>query len=292
MLAAAFSTGIQTIHDRQIVQNFCKLFLKGSKITRQSGAAYMVGRLGLAAIIGLIATVGLTAGYAVHHTYKHGSPAATPQHQHPSPPHNTWQGKGSVTQHPPMPRGAPGRNIGKTIGTNKPATIPTPRTASGRSSSSPARAGGMQCGNTPPGQLINRLFRYHDKFTYELYIYPENMTIKWVVNAANKELRDTLIEHIKQMECIVSRGGTPRSQDPLFKIDAAISSKYVDTVVVPINDTAIAVTKTAKNQCAFEVIKLHAEVVKGFFETGRVEASKVHEVPDSVYKICEPYLEG
>ncbi|NOZ88490.1 MAG: hypothetical protein GXO15_01030, partial [Crenarchaeota archaeon] len=54
--------------------------------------------------------------------------------------------------------------------------------------------------------------------------------------------------------------------------------------------TTIKIVKTADNDCAFEVIKLHAQVVRGFFDTGRVEAQRVHEVPEDVLAVCKPYL--
>ncbi|NOZ89520.1 MAG: hypothetical protein GXO15_06315, partial [Crenarchaeota archaeon] len=56
--------------------------------------------------------------------------------------------------------------------------------------------------------------------------------------------------------------------------------------------TTIKIVKTADNDCAFEVIKLHAQVVRGFFDTGRLEAQKIHEVPAEVADLCKPYLEG
>ena len=38
------------------------------------------------------------------------------------------------------------------------------------------------------------------------------------------------------------------------------------------------------------MIKLHAQVVKGFFDTGRLEAQKIHEVPEEALQVCKPYL--
>ena len=125
-----------------------------------------------------------------------------------------------------------------------------------------------------------------------LHEYPENKTIVWIIRGPNKEALETLVTHIEQMECVIEHGGNPRPFDPLFKVDAEISSKYVHTKIEWINDTAIKVIKTADNDCAWLVIKLHAEVVKGFFTTGRIEAQKIHEVPPDALEVCKPYLES
>ncbi len=100
------------------------------------------------------------------------------------------------------------------------------------------------------------------------------------------------MSHIEQMECVIEHGGNPRPFDPLFKVDAEISAKYVHTEIKWLNDTAIEVIKKADNDCARLVIKLHAQVVKGFFTTGRIEAQKIHEVPPEALEVCKPYLES
>ena len=241
----------------------------------------MLLKVGLAAILGLIAVAGF-AGYMVHQAHKGGF--STSLGNHGLSPRGSGYGKVGAGHHP----------IDDSLGTgvNESTSINRPGNAGiGGRGNPPGRSSGIQCGSVPPGSLINELFAYHDKFRYELYIYPDNMSIKWIINADNSELRNVLINHIEQMECIISKGGEPRPQDPLFRVDAEISAKYVNTTIVPINSTAVAVIKKAANNCAFEVIKLHAEVVKGFFDTGRIEASKIHEIPDNVYEVCEPYLE-
>lgn len=141
------------------------------------------------------------------------------------------------------------------------------------------------------GQNIKWLFDNHNVFHYVLRIYPENKTIIWIITAPSKQYLETLVSHIMQMECVVKNGGNPRPFDPVFQVDSVISAKYVHTEIKWINDTAIKVIKTADNECAFEVIKLHADIVKGFFDTGRIEAKKIHEVPEDVQEICKPYLE-
>ncbi len=155
-------------------------------------------------------------------------------------------------------------------------------------------ASGNECvelAGAPPGRLINWLFENHDKFSYTLYKYPENLTLVWIITGPSKEYLETLAKHIEQMECIIERGGTPRPNDPLFVVDSKITGEYVNTTIEWVNETAIRITKIAENQCAYRVIELHAEVVKGFFDTGRVEAAKTHEVPEDVAEICKPYLE-
>lgn len=140
------------------------------------------------------------------------------------------------------------------------------------------------------GRNINWLFEHHELFHYNLTVYPKNKTIVWIILGPNRTALETLVSHIMQMECVLEHGGTPRPQDPLFVVDAQISSKYVHTKIEWINDTTIRVVKKADNECAFEVIKLHAEVVKGFFDSGRIEAQKTHEIPESIQQICAPYL--
>ncbi len=142
------------------------------------------------------------------------------------------------------------------------------------------------------GQNIKWLFDHHSDFKFVLHEYPENKTIIWIIAGPNKEAIKTLAAHIEQMECVIEHGGNPRPFDPLFKVDAIISSKYVHTEIKWINSTAIEVKKTADNNCAWQVIKLHAEVVQGFFTTGRIEAQKTHEIPQDALNVCKPYLEG
>lgn len=144
----------------------------------------------------------------------------------------------------------------------------------------------------PIGKIINWLFDHHSEFRYKLYEYPENYTIKWIIVGPSKEALEMLVTHIEQMECVVEHGGNPRPFDPLFRVDAAITSKYVETRIKWLNDTAIEIIKHAENKCAYLVIKLHAQVVKGFFDTGRLEAQKTHEVPPEALEVCKPYLEG
>ena len=145
--------------------------------------------------------------------------------------------------------------------------------------------------NLTVGQSIRWLLDNHGLFTYRYMEFPENYTIVWVINAPNKAAAEILAGHIRQMECVIENGGTPRKHDPLFVVDAAVSREYVETRISWVNDTAIRVVKVAENECAFQVIKLHAEVVRGFFETGRVEAAKTHEIPDYVLETCKPILE-
>ena len=144
----------------------------------------------------------------------------------------------------------------------------------------------------PIGQNIKWLFDHHSEFHFVLHEYPENKTIVWIITGPSKEDLEILVSHIEQMECVIEHGGNPRPFDPLFKVDAVISAKYVHTEIKWLNDTAIEVIKKADNDCAWLVIKLHAQVVKGFFTTGRIEAQKIHEVPPEALEVCKPYLES
>lgn len=121
---------------------------------------------------------------------------------------------------------------------------------------------------------------------------PDNKTIIWVIIAPNKTSAKILTNHIKQMECVIENGGTPRPKDPVFQVDAKITKDYVETNIIWINQTTIKMVKVAANDCAYEVIKLHADIVQGFFTTGREEASQTHPVPADVESICAPYLGG
>jgi len=141
----------------------------------------------------------------------------------------------------------------------------------------------------PPGRVINYLFAHHSEFKFKYYEYPQNRTIVWIITGPKEDI-DYLQEHIEQMECIIENGGNPRPFDPIFQVDAKITKEYVHTKIERVNETTLKVIKVADNDCAFEVIKLHAQIVKGFFETGRVEAQKIHEVPEEAKKMCAPYL--
>ncbi len=145
-------------------------------------------------------------------------------------------------------------------------------------------------GNLTIGQSINWLFDHHSLFKFNYYEYPENKTIIWIITAPNSTAADILANHIKQMECVIENGGTPRPNDPVFQVDANITREYVNTTIIRLNETTIKVVKVAANDCAYEVIKLHAEIVQGFFTVGREEAMKTHEVPPEVESICQPYL--
>ncbi|MEB3787950.1 MAG: hypothetical protein GSR78_04250, partial [Desulfurococcales archaeon] len=111
----------------------------------------------------------------------------------------------------------------------------------------------------------------------------------WVITAETPELAETLKAHIEQMECILENGGTPRRHDPVFQLEAKVSP-YINTEIVMLNETTMKIIKTAENQCAYEAIKLHAEVVEGFFTVGMEEARQQHPIPEDVLQICDPYL--
>ena len=149
--------------------------------------------------------------------------------------------------------------------------------------------GARQCGNSPPGVYIRELFANHDRFQFNYTMYDENMTLIWIITAETPELAETLASHIEQMECILENGGTPRRYDPVFQLEAKMTP-YIETEVIMVNETTIKVVKTGENQCAYETIKLHAEVVEGFFTTGVEEARQIHPIPEDVQEICEPYL--
>ena len=150
--------------------------------------------------------------------------------------------------------------------------------------------GAAQCGGSP-GVYIRELFANHDRFQFNYTVFDDNMTLVWLITAETPELAETLRSHIEQMECILENGGTPRRHDPVFQLEAQMAP-YIETEVIVVNETTIKVVKTAENQCAYETIKLHAEVVEGFFTVGMEEAQRIHPVPEDVQQICRPYLSG
>ena len=155
------------------------------------------------------------------------------------------------------------------------------------------RRGGMRAcaaiGDVRPGQAIRILFQNHDRFEWSYREYPEDWRIEWVIEAEDEELAETLYYHVLQMECILERGGTPRAWDPVFKLESKLKP-YIETEV-ELDGNVVKVVKTAENECAWEVIRLHAEVVKGFFERGWEEAREVHPIPDDVKEKCSDYLD-
>ncbi|AEM39074.1 hypothetical protein Pyrfu_1212 [Pyrolobus fumarii 1A] len=244
-----------------------------------------MSRTGLALLVGIIIGIGLMLGY----TYRWGQPTPTTI---------TTTTESSMTPHGPGPQGP---QTGATSETTTPMGRHGGPGGPMRGTAGPGRAPsdmGMEVPSTcldvgngqPPGHNIMWLFNNHDVFRYKLLEFPENKTLVWIITAPSHDALEVLVSHIEQMECIVEHGGQPRPHDPLFRVDAAITSKYVDTKIVWLNDTAVKIIKVAKNDCAFEVIKLHAQVVKGFFETGRLEAMKIHEVPPEALQLCAPYL--
>ena len=252
----------------------------------------MAGKLVIAALIGVLVIVGAVAGYS----YLHKRAAAPSAPQGPKGPQS------------PAGHGPHGPGGAATAATGGAANASTTGMPAGQASPGPRgpRGGpngveinpgvGAACKNIgngkPIGQNIKWLFDHHSEFRFKLYEYPENKTIIWIIRGPSREALETLVTHIEQMECVIERGGNPRPFDPLFKVDAEISAKYVHTEIKWLNDTAIEVIKKADNDCAWQVIKLHAEVVKGFFTIGRAEAQKTHEIPPDVLEICKPYLES
>ena len=242
-------------------------------------------RATVVAIIGLVIAAGLAAGY----TFRWGAP--TEQGVTGGVNETTIEEgtPGAGTPHGPM-----GQGMGPGAGHEGNCTHNGTAGPGGHGPAGNATMGAEavcnDIGNMSVRDSIQWLLDNHYLFNYTLKVFDENRTIIWTITGPDRESLEVLYYHILQMECVIENGGTPRAQDPLFVVDAQISSKYVHTNVTFINDTAIRVVKVADNDCAFEVIKLHAEVVKGFFDTGRAEAMQTHEIPEEVAQLCEPYL--
>ena len=283
----------------------------------------MPARLGLIALISMLAAAGVVAGYTLHYGHVQAKPVAAPAPAGPAGagpgggagaggkagaglgprgPGGAGPGAAAIQQAQPAPRAssaATSTAMGPGMGPRQ-GQGGGPRAGTGGGGASAAQvdnrvqAACISAGlnNQPIGQNIKWLFDNHNVFRYQLIGFPENRTLVWIITAPDKAALETLVSHVMQMECVVENGGTPRPFDPLFQVDAAITSKYVHTEIQWLNDTAIKIVKVADNDCAYEVIKLHAQVVEGFFDTGRLEAQKTHEVPQEALEICKPYLGG
>ncbi len=151
--------------------------------------------------------------------------------------------------------------------------------------------GGMEeygCGGEHTvGQNINWLLDNHGLFNFTYQEFPDNLTIRWVITGPADAV-NRLAEHIEQMECILEKGGNPRAWDPAFQLDAAVSP-YVNTTVRIVGEGRLVVVKVASNECAYQAMRAHAEIVQGFFRTGRVEAGKTHELPQDLVELCKDY---
>ncbi len=153
-------------------------------------------------------------------------------------------------------------------------------------------SGMKSCGNVgedAPGRNIRWLLENHDRFNYSYAEFDENMSIIWIIEAEDEYTAERLYEHILQMECILESGGTPRRMDPVFWLESQVK-EYIETNATLVNSTTVKVIKTGDNECAYETIKLHADVVKGFFERGFNEARETHPIPEEVLELCEPYI--
>jgi len=249
-------------------------------------------RATIVAVIGLIVAAGLAAGY----TFRWGTPTeqGVPggmYNETMTPVDETVPG-GRGPRGGPMAGNVPGMN--HTIGHGEENCTHDGAAPGhgGMNMTHPGMGAEAACnniGNMTIRDSIQWLLDNHYLYNYSVQVYEDNRTIVWVVTSDNRTALEILYYHILQMECVLENGGVPRPQDPLFVLDAQVSP-YVTTNVTWINDTAIQVVKVAMNDCAFEVIKLHAEVVMGFFELGRGEADTVHPVPDEVLQLCEPYI--
>ncbi|ALL00325.1 hypothetical protein Pyrde_0275 [Pyrodictium delaneyi] len=247
----------------------------------------MPSRLGIIALVGILAAVGIMAGY----TFRYGQPQVTSTEVSTLPPSSHGPGMTTTNTMPAYTQ---------TTGATTTTTATTIATSMGphgpgngmMQMNSTIQAACITAGlnDKPIGQNIKWLFDNHDIFNYKLMEFPENKTLIWIISAPDKAALETLVSHVMQMECVVEHGGNPRPFDPLFRVDAAITSKYVHTEIKWLNDTTVKIVKVANNDCAFEVIKLHAQVVKGFFDTGRIEAQKIHEVPEYALELCKTYL--
>lgn len=145
-------------------------------------------------------------------------------------------------------------------------------------------------GGMAPGEAIHWLLENHDRYEWQLQVYEDEWRIEWLIKADDPEAAETLYRHVLQMECILESGGMPRAMDPVFQLEAELKP-YIHTEVEMLDETTVRVVKTAENECAWEAIKLHAEVVKGFFERGYEEARRMHPVPDYVMEMCHEYME-
>lgn len=136
-----------------------------------------------------------------------------------------------------------------------------------------------------PQENIMWLLQNHWRFNWSYTEYPDNLTVRWVIVADTPDAAQRLYEHILQMECVLENGGTPRAMDPVFRLEAAVY-EYIHTNVTLKEGSTVEVVKWGENTCSYEVIRLHAQVVQGFFERGMEEARQTHPVPEDVLSEC------
>ncbi|CAJ1946596.1 unnamed protein product [Cylindrotheca closterium] len=85
--------------------------------------------------------------------------------------------------------------------------------------------------------------------------------------------------HVASMKARVDGGMRVRNWDPFF---AAMVEHHDETSVELSNlSNGVQVELSASTDCGQSLIEAHTEVVSLFVETGREEASKPHDVPDT-----------
>jgi hypothetical protein len=89
-----------------------------------------------------------------------------------------------------------------------------------------------------------------------------NRTIRWIVKA-DKKLLLRLVSHIRYMKEKINSGVSPRKTDLLFNIEN-IMGKYVH-YKIGFENGMLIIDKSADNDCAFEIMKVHAKAVKEDF---------------------------
>ncbi len=127
----------------------------------------------------------------------------------------------------------------------------------------------------PADTYIAYLRDNHDQYTESgLFGTPPSAQIgaralTWHIDAQTEAQADNLKNHIEAMGARIDAGLSPRPWDKFFIIEAALGG-YIHTAV-NVNSTRVLITKTADNDCAFEVMAKHAEIVSGeFFATGKL----------------------
>lgn len=116
------------------------------------------------------------------------------------------------------------------------------------------------------GSEIGWLAKNHDKFTAD-FVENGYRTLEWDIYAPYAAI-ERLESHLRFMKSRLERGRVVRSWDKFFVLDAAVFH-YYDMEITRTGEEALKIEKWATNDCAYQVIRTHAYVVKTeFFELG------------------------
>jgi hypothetical protein len=138
------------------------------------------------------------------------------------------------------------------------------------------------------GSEIGYLKRQHAVFTAD-FIENGARSIEWQVHAPARAI-DRLVNHLAFMKSRLERGRVVRAWDKFFVLDAALFP-YYDMDLTRAGRQNLVIHKWADNDCAYEVVRTHAHVVRSeFFAHG--DLSNDHSaIADAIIALpaCDTY---